>query len=65
MGSIKKEAEMRSKSYCIPVNPISWQKGFSKGTRLFDNQSRDHIIFHLSLQKQHGEEPLFNGALKL
>ena len=56
---------MRSKSYCIPVNPISWKKGFSTAQKLFDNQSRDHITFHLSLENIHGPEPIFSGSVKL
>jgi Holliday junction resolvase RusA-like endonuclease len=55
---------MRSKHYCIPVNPIPWQRAGINGKRFFDRQENDKVSFGLILRDQHGFEPLFSGPLR-
>lgn len=50
---------MRSKAYCIKVIPISWQRIVRSNNRFYDSQTRDRVVFGLSLGQQHNEEPLF------
>jgi Holliday junction resolvase RusA-like endonuclease len=56
---------VRSKSYCIDLKPISWQRAGRNGSRYFDAQARDKLAFGLCLINQHGEEPLFDKAIHL
>jgi Holliday junction resolvase RusA-like endonuclease len=54
---------MRSKTYCINVSPISWQRAGMNKARFFDKQVQDKIAVGLLLRKQHGNDPLFDGPL--
>jgi Holliday junction resolvase RusA-like endonuclease len=51
---------MRSKSYCINITPIAWNRIVPKN-RSYDNDTR----FNLHLAQQHNEEPLFSKPLDL
>lgn len=56
---------MRSKNYCININPIGWKRAGLSGKKFFDTQQRDKIAFGLFLGQQHGNEPLFNRPIHL
>jgi len=56
---------MRSKSYCIEINPIPWQRARCRGKQFWDNQVKDKVSYGLIMQQQHGKEPLFKGPLRL
>jgi Holliday junction resolvase RusA-like endonuclease len=58
-------SEFRSKSYCVNVNPIAWQRPGLNGKRFFDAQQKDKVYFGLYLLKQHNGEPLFSRAISL
>ncbi len=57
---------MFSKTYLIPLKPIAWKRvgtNFSKRT-FYDRQAQDKIGVGLYLRNQHGNSPIFEGALK-
>ena len=56
---------MRSKSYCIKVKPIAWQRAARNSNRYFDAQAKDKLSHGLYLINQHGDEPLFDKAMRL
>lgn len=56
---------MRSKSYCINLPPIPWQRPRLNGKRFFDGQQQDKVSFGLYLAQQHGNDPLFDCPLHL
>lgn len=57
--------EMRSKSYCIKINPIAWKRPRLSGNRFYDAQARDKVSFGLYLNQQHANEPLFDKAIRM
>jgi len=56
---------VRSKSYCIKVKPIAWQRAARNSNRYFDAQAKDKLAHGLYLINQHGDEPLFEGPIRL
>lgn len=56
---------MRSKSYTIPINPISSNLGVAFTRRNTEKCTRDKIAFGLYLAQQHNDEPLFKGPVDL
>lgn len=56
---------LRSKSYCVKMNPIPWKRAGMNGSRLFDAQKQDKVMMGLYLNQQHNDEPLFNKATHL
>ena len=56
---------MRSKSYCINIPPIAWQRAVRNGNRLYNTHTRDKVSFGLHLSQQHNEEPFFEKPIKL
>ncbi len=55
----------RTKRYCIMLTPQAWKRAGLNGRRFFDQQKADKIAYGLYLNQQHGNEPLFTGALKV
>lgn len=56
---------LRSKSYCINIKPIPWQRPMLNGYRFFDGQHKDKVCFGIHMQQQHGEAQLFNRPIHL
>ena len=56
---------MRSKSYCIKVNPISWQRVVRSGNLCYDANTKDKVAFGLYLSQQHNDEPFFIKPIHL
>ncbi len=56
---------MRSKSYCIKVKPMAWQRAGRNGSRYFDAQAKDKLAHGLYLINQHDDEPLFDKAIRI
>lgn len=56
---------MRSKTYCINVAPIAWQRVVRNSSRFYDTQTKDKVCFGLYLSQQHNEEPLFDKPIHM
>jgi len=47
------------------VKPIAWQRAARNSNRYFDAQAKDKLSHGLYLINQHGDEPLFDKAMRL
>src|ERR1700691_5632863 len=56
---------MRSKTYCINITPIPWQRIVRKSTRIYDNDTKEKVSFLLYLAQQHNDEPFFDKPVHL
>ena len=56
---------MRSITYNIPLNPISWKRAGLNGKCFFDKQTNDKLAVGLYLINQHGSEAKFTGPVKV
>lgn len=56
---------MRSKAYCININPVAWHRIIRTGSRGFDPQMRDKVAFGLHLSKQHADDPFFENPIHI
>lgn len=56
---------VRSKSYCIKIPPIAWQRARLNGQRFFDGQTKEKVAFGLYLNQQHNDESLFSNPITL
>lgn len=60
MMSMKK---LRTKSYMVEGNPIALARvRYSRG-HFYDSQKNLKLVWGISLEKQHNDEPLFEGPL--
>lgn len=55
----------RTKSYSIKGNPIPWARAGVYQNRFYDSQKNEKLLFSISLQSQHDEEPLFDKPMAL
>jgi Holliday junction resolvase RusA-like endonuclease len=56
---------VRSKTYCIPIPPISWKRAAMNGSRFFDPQTKEKVTFGIYLLQQHNDEPLFECPIHI
>lgn len=56
---------MRSKTYCIKIAPIAWQRVVRSNNRSYDAQTRDKVSFGLYLSQQHNDEPFYTKPISL
>lgn len=54
---------VRSKSYCVNLRPLPWQRPYLNERTLFDNQKREKLAFGIYLAQQHNDEPLFGRPI--
>lgn len=55
----------RCKHYTVPGQPITWKRpGLHRG-EFFDAQTKSKMAIGLHLDKQHGDEALFQGPVHL
>jgi Holliday junction resolvase RusA-like endonuclease len=56
---------MRSKSYCVNIPPIAWQRVVRSRNRMYNIHMKDRVAFGLYLSQQHNDEPLFEKPIHL
>ena len=57
--------EPRSKSYVIPLKPITWKRAGISDRRFYDQQLSEKIAYGLYINRCHGNEPIFQGPVVL
>jgi len=60
----KNESLIGTMRYCVPGDPIPWQRPGRRGSRYFDRQKHLKMTTGVILSNQHGQNPLFSGPLK-
>lgn len=56
---------MKSKTYTIPINPITWKRAGVNNSMFYDKQKQEKLAVGLYLINQHEDTPRFSGPLKM
>ncbi len=56
---------MKSKTYTIPINPITWKRAGLCHTTFYDKQKSEKLAIGLYLMRDHDNAPRFQGPLHL
>lgn len=65
MNQRKKDYQLRTVNYTIPITPIAWKRAGSNGKRFFDQQVHDKIRVGIDLISQHNDQQKFIGPLHM
>jgi Holliday junction resolvase RusA-like endonuclease len=61
----QEKAMARTRQYIIPVRPVVWKRPGLNGSQFFDQQKHEKISTGLYLQREHGDEPMWTGPIKI
>ena len=56
---------LRRVEYIIEIPPIPWKRAGVHEKHFFDRQTQEKLFYGLSLQKQHGTQPMFDKPVKV
>ena len=56
---------MRIKTYVIPQPPLPWSRPGLAGKRFFDAQTKDKLVYKITLESQHKDEHLFSKPVSI
>jgi hypothetical protein len=57
--------ELQGKVYCVFINPLAWYRYRTDDYRGFDKRVTDKVRYDLTMQRIHGDDPLWDVPIDM